>query len=130
MRKIAREAVIFCLLEAAIGSAYFLVQQYRSFRKEAASKAEQEAAFEQWEQAHLAPAPVPSPSAQNPTAASTPESKYVDLSHSVPISKAEADGNSKALILFQESLSGAIVGFSAGLAVWCAYRLVRFAILG
>src|SRR6267143_1361830 len=111
MRKIAREAVIFCLIGAAIGSAYFLVQQYRSFRKEAASKAEQEAAFKQWKQAHLAPAPVPAPSAQNPVPASTPEDQYVDVSGSVPVSEAEADDNSKALILFQQSLLGAILGF-------------------
>jgi hypothetical protein len=35
MRKIAREAVIFCVLGAVIGSGYFLVQQYRSFRESA-----------------------------------------------------------------------------------------------
>src|SRR6266853_3777100 len=122
MRKIAREAVIFCLLGAAIGSAYFLVQQYRSFRKEAASEAAHITASKQTN----APTPPPTPDGTDTKTGpgwDRPDPS-VDTSRSTRITS--PDEPSEALILFQKSLSGAIVGFSAGLAVWCAYRLVRF----
>lgn|ERR1700682_4219723 len=115
MRKIAREAIIFCLLGAAIGSAYFLVQQYRTFREVAASEAKQLAASKQ----------------TNPH---TPDildgARRIGPGWDSPPGGSDSREPSKALILFQRSLLGAILGFPGGLALWCAYRLVRFAILG
>jgi hypothetical protein len=112
MRKIAREAVIFCLLGAVIGSAYSIAHLYWSFRQEAASKAEWEAECKQRKQA-------------NP---STPGLLVFDdcTAHELSLSPQP----SKALILFQQSLEAAFESFFLGLAVWCVYRLVRFAIQG
>jgi hypothetical protein len=132
MRKIAREAVIFCLLGAAIGSAYFLVQQYRRFRQIAAETAS-------------IPAPTSTPTSQvddrktgpgwdRPGRPSSPTGELPSDTDVLAGATSERQPSerepSEALILFQQSLVGAIFGFSAGLAVWCAYRLVRFAILG
>jgi hypothetical protein len=127
MRKIAREAVIVCLLGAAIGSAYFLVHQYRSFRKEAAAEAE---FTRQPQNDQNAARGTPGNDGKTGPGWNSPPATQDQFDSTGFKPVYVPDQPSKALILFQRSLAGAIVGFSAGLAVWCAYRLVRFAILG
>ena len=127
MRKIAREAVIFCLLGAVIGSAYSIARQYRSFRQEAASEAEQVAACKQANASNPPPTPDGTDTKTGPGWDRPPSidwcSARENFSPVIP-------QPSKALILFQQSLGGAFAGFFVGLALWCGYRLVRFAIQG
>ena len=133
MRKIAREAVIFCLLGVVIGSAYFLVQQYRRFRQIAAAEAASTPAPTSTPTSEVddrktgpgwdRPGPLGSPTGELPSGTDV-------LAGATSERQPSEREPSEALILFQQSLVGAIFGFSAGFALWCAYRLVRFAILG
>lgn len=125
MRKIAREAVIVCLLGAVIGSAYSIAHHYWSFRQEAATEAEQIAASKQTN------LPTSTPTLDGTDTRTGPgwdRPPSFDWDNAREIYSPPQP--SKALILFQQSLGGAFAGFFVGLALWCGYRLVRFAILG
>jgi hypothetical protein len=112
MRKIAREAVIFCLLGAAIGSVYLIARQYQSFREQGASEARRVAACKQ--------APT-----LPPTESDTPSFDFCNATELYTRPQP-----SKAERFFQQSLGGAVLGFFLGFALWGGYRLVRFAIRG
>ena len=119
MRKVAREAVIFCLLGTLV--VWIALISLIFTEKRTQSRVQQPVSSDTLIQ----------PKFTLPTGFSfTPPPGYVPMNPQTNSGSQNSDSDSIPVLILGSLVGGFEYGFPGGLVVWTLYRLIRFAIVG